>query len=105
LLARQFYRMLHWESSSSLLLAFTGSYLWAPRSRQHVPCIIDENGIDDPEPEFEGYAVYSDDGGSLRFRCNALDAGEPIAGISVGWVPKLHLLESRPVHLCTGRTC
>ncbi len=48
-----------------------------------VQSIFDENGIDGPEPDFEGYAVYSDDGSSLRFRCNDLHDGHSITGIPI----------------------
>jgi len=48
-----------------------------------VQDIFDDNGIEGPEPEHEGYAVFSDDGSSIRFRCHDLDAGDPITGIPI----------------------
>lgn len=45
--------------------------------------IFDEYEIDGPEPEFEGYAMYSDEGSSLRFRCNDLDDCDLITGIPI----------------------
>jgi hypothetical protein len=50
--------------------------------------VFDENGIDGPEPDGQGYAVYGADGDCLRFRCNDLDAGEPISGIAAEAVVK-----------------
>jgi hypothetical protein len=50
--------------------------------------VFDENGIDGPEPEGEGYAAYRAEGESLRFRCNDLDEGEPIDGIAAEVVVK-----------------
>jgi hypothetical protein len=43
---------------------------------------FDENGIDGPEPDGEGYAVYGDEGDCLRFRCPDLDDGVPITGVA-----------------------
>lgn len=43
---------------------------------------FDEYGIDGPEPDGEGYAVYGSDGERLRFRCDDLDGGEPITDIA-----------------------
>jgi hypothetical protein len=48
-----------------------------------VQDIFDDNGIEGPEPEYEGYAVYNDDGSSIRFRCHDLGAGDPITGIPI----------------------
>lgn len=50
--------------------------------------VFDENGIDGPEPQGEGYAAYGPAGNSLRFRCNDLDDGESISSIAVEVVVK-----------------
>ena len=48
-----------------------------------VQDLFDDNGIDGPEPDCEGYSIYGDDGSYLRFRCHDLDAGEPVIGIPI----------------------
>ena len=45
--------------------------------------VFHQNGIDGPEPAFEGYAAYFGGGSSLRFRCYDLDATVPIIGFPI----------------------
>ncbi len=48
-----------------------------------VQDVFDQNGIDGPEPEGEGYAVYGSNGDHVRFRCRDLNDGLPITEIVV----------------------
>lgn len=50
--------------------------------------VFDENAIDGPEPEGEGYAVYGADGDSLRFRCFTFDGDHSICDIAAEVVVK-----------------
>jgi len=43
--------------------------------------VFAENGIDGPEPDGEGYAVYGSDGEYLRFQCYDLEGSAPISSI------------------------
>jgi len=48
-----------------------------------VQAVFAENGIEGPEPDGEGYALYGDDGAKLRFLSRDLDGELPITGMVV----------------------
>ena len=55
--------------------------------RRAIQAVFAEHGIEGPEPDFEGYAMCSDDD-SLRFRCDDLDGDAPISNFEVEVVVK-----------------
>ena len=58
-----------------------------------VKAVFDRNGLQGPEPEFEGYAIYGTGGDSLRFRGGDFDCGIAVIGFSVEIVVR-HLMEA-----------
>ena len=69
---------------------FTGKTLEVPIDRgmtaaeiKSIQILFHENHVEGPEPEFEGYALRTDDGTSLRFRCHVLDADYSLTCIAV----------------------
>ncbi len=44
--------------------------------------VFEENGINGPEADGEGYAVYGSKGDSIRFRCSNLDDSIPVKAIA-----------------------
>jgi len=50
---------------------------------QAIQDLFDELGVEGPEPEFEGYAFYAENGDSIRFRHPDLESGDVPSGIPI----------------------
>ena len=48
-----------------------------------VQDVLDEYGFDGPEEDGEGYALYGDDGSSIRFRYMDLESGDAVCNVPV----------------------
>ncbi len=83
------------DQSGKATNPFTGETIEFPMdyglTREEIDAIqdiFDENGVDGPDPDGEGYVMRRIQSESLRFLCYDLDAAEPIAEIAVEVIVK-----------------